>query len=332
MPADMPDVSGVIIGAGACALSPASMAGLHGGERIVRINERDVAHWGDVRWELLVNLFSDELRIDAESRGSERAYVLTRQIDVSSAVDVGTRLSSWGLAFDQPALIGFVKPGGRAHAVGLKEGDRIVAVGAQPVRQWTQFARAIQIAGEQPLIVTVDRQGVRLDVMVTPRSETVQGRIVGRIDVGALSPLKLGDVWVVERQRSTSESIVASMRRTADASILTVRVLWGMLTGEVSLRQLSGPLTMAEGAGVTLNQGVVAFAHFLAIVSISIGVLNLLPVPMLDGGQLLYHLLEALRGVPLSEHAEALGQRVGIGFVTALTALALYNDFLRIFS
>jgi regulator of sigma E protease len=105
-----------------------------------------------------------------------------------------------------------------------------------------------------------------------------------------------------------------------------------MLTGEISLRQISGPVTMAEGAGATLNQGLVPFTLFLAIVSISIGVLNLLPVPMLDGGQLLYHLFEAIKGAPLSERAEALGQRIGIGFVTALTALALYNDFLRILS
>ena len=113
------------------------------------------------------------------------------------------------------------------------------------------------------------------------------------------------------------------MQRTADATVLTVRVLWGMLTGDVSLRQISGPLTMAEGAGTTLKQGATAFILFLAIVSVSIGVLNLLPVPMLDGGQLLYHFLEAIKGSPLSERAEAIGQRIGIAFVTALTALAL---------
>ena len=167
---------------------------------------------------------------------------------------------------------------------------------------------------------------------MTPRKETVNGQSIGRIDVAAIRSLKLGDSWVVDRERSVPEAIVAGVQRTIDATTLTVRVLWGMLTGEVSLRQMSGPITMAEGAGVTLNQGAVAFTLFLAIVSVSIGVLNLLPVPMLDGGQLLYHLLEALKGAPLSERAEAFGQRIGIGFVTALTALALYNDFLRIIS
>ena len=168
--------------------------------------------------------------------------------------------------------------------------------------------------------------------MVSPRAELVGNKRVGRIDVAAISPLKLGDGWLTERQRTVPEAIVGAVVRTYDASVLTVRLLWGMVTGDISLRQISGPLTMAEGAGVTLNQGAVAFTLFLAIVSISIGVLNLLPVPMLDGGQLLYHLFEALKGAPLSERAEAFGQRVGIGFVTALTALALYYDFLRILS
>ena len=168
--------------------------------------------------------------------------------------------------------------------------------------------------------------------MVNPRAELIAKVSVGRIDVGAISPLTLGDSWLTERQRSIPEAIVAAVQRTYDASVLTVRLLWGMLTGDISLRQISGPLTMAEGAGATLSQGAVAFTLFLAIVSISIGVLNLLPVPMLDGGQLLYHLFEALKGAPLSERAEAFGQRLGVGFVTALTALALYNDFLRILS
>ena len=138
-------------------------------------------------------------------------------------------------------------------------------------------------------------------------------------------------VFAPTRRRPLA-AVVDGLQRSVDATVLTVRVLWGMLVGDISLRQISGPLTMAEGAGVTLKQGAVSFALFLAIVSVSIGVLNLLPVPMLDGGQLLYHLFEAIKGAPLSERAEALGQRVGIGFVIALTALALYNDFLRIIS
>ncbi len=313
--------------------TPAAVAGLRGGERILRVNDRDVAHWGDVRWELLAHLFDDQLTLEVEDRGVERSYTLVRSTLVPVTPEgVGARLSGWGLSFDQPAILGSVKAAGPADRAGLQSGDAILAINDQRVRQWNQFTRMIQASPEAPVKLLIDRGGVKLDVSVTPRLETAAGRRIGRIDVAAVNPSTLGDGWVVARQRSAFEAVTAAIARTVDATTLTVRVLWGMIVGDISLRQISGPLTMAEGAGATLNQGAVAFTLFLAIVSISIGVLNLLPVPMLDGGQLLYHLFEAIKGAPLSERAEALGQRVGIGFVTALTALALYNDFLRIIS
>ena len=314
--------------------TPASEAGLTGGEKILRINDQAVAHWGDARWELLTSMFQQELKLDIESRGVERSYTLQRRAEDPDAAppSVAARLSGWGLGFDQPAVIGKVIAAGPAERAGLREGDRIVSVQDRPVRQWSQFTAEIRLAPEQTVRLNVERAGSRQEIVVTPRKDVSNGQTLGRIDVAAISPLKLGDSWVVDRERSSTEAVGAALRRTLDATTLTVRVLWGMLSGEVSLRQISGPITMAEGAGVTLNQGAVAFTLFLAIVSVSIGVLNLLPVPMLDGGQLLYHLLEALKGAPLSARAEAFGQRIGIGFVTALTALALYNDFLRIIS
>ena len=313
--------------------TPAAIAGMRGGETILRINDRAVAHWGDVRWALLTSLFDTEMKVDVDERGVERSVTLTRGESSSEIRDsVGSRLSGWGLVFDQPAVIGMVKEGGPAATARLKSGDQIVSVDGRPIRQWTQLTKAIQAAPGGRVVLGVSRQGATQEIVVNPRAELIAKASVGRIDVGAISPLTLGDSWLTERQRSIPEAIVAAVQRTYDASVLTVRLLWGMLTGDISLRQISGPLTMAEGAGATLSQGAVAFTLFLAIVSISIGVLNLLPVPMLDGGQLLYHLFEALKGAPLSERAEACGQRLGVGFVTALTALALYNDFLRILS
>ncbi len=313
--------------------TPAAIAGMRGGENILRINDRAVAHWGDVRWALLTSLFDTELKLDVEERGAQRSLTLTRGESAATTPDsVGSRLSGWGLVFDQPAIIGTVKEGGPAAAAGLRTGDQIVAVNGQTIRQWTQLTKVVQAASGGQVKLGFSRQGATQEILVKPRGELVAKVSVGRIDVGAINPMTLGDSWVTDRQRSIPEATIAALQRTYDASVLTVRLLWGMVTGDISLRQISGPLTMAEGAGSTLSQGAVAFTLFLAIVSISIGVLNLLPVPMLDGGQLLYHLLEALKGAPLSERAEAFGQRVGIGFVTALTALALYNDFLRIIS
>ena len=315
--------------------TPAAAAGVRGGERIVRIDGHEVGHWSDVRWELLTHLFSDEMRVDADDRGVTRTFTLARgELRRDAGDSVGARLGGWGLNFDQPARIGRVVEGGPASRAGLQSGDEIAAIDGKSIRQWNQLTKAVVQNPNTPLSLTVRRAGSLVEVAVTPRAEPVPAsvRFIGRIDVSAAPATTLGADWIVERQRDVSDAVSEGLRRTKDATMLTARVLWGMVTGEISLRQISGPVTMAEGAGATLNQGLVPFTLFLAIVSISIGVLNLLPVPMLDGGQLLYHLFEAIKGAPLSERAEALGQRIGIGFVTALTALALYNDFLRILS
>jgi len=315
--------------------TPAAVAGVRGGERIVRIDGHEVGHWSDVRWELLTHLFSDQMQVDVEVGGVERSFDLKRDSTAAKGGDsVGARLGGWGLSFDQPARIGGVIAGGPAQGAGVRVGDEVVAVNGQAIRQWNQFTKWVQQSADTALTLTVRRTGQLVDITVTPRREGApkSKASFGRIDVSSAPAATLGDDWIVERQRGIAEAFSEGVRRTADATILTARVLWGMLTGEISLRQISGPVTMAEGAGATLNQGLVPFTLFLAIVSVSIGVLNLLPVPMLDGGQLLYHLFEAIKGAPLSERAEALGQRIGIGFVTALTALALYNDFLRILS
>lgn len=315
------------------ASTPAAVAGMPGGARVIRINDRDVAHWGDLRWQLLVNVFASELSLDAVVGGVERNYRLSRGVDGQLPPEsIGARLAAWGLSFDMPAVVGTVKDGGPAAVAGLKPGDRVVAVNGQPIRQWNQMTRVIQASPGRQVQLSVDRSAAPVDVTLTPRRETIAGREVGRIDIAAANPLAQGSDVLVERQRDIAAAVGDGLQRTVDATVLTVRVLWGMLTGDVSLRQISGPLTMAEGAGTTLKQGATSFILFLAIVSVSIGVLNLLPVPMLDGGQLLYHFLEAIKGSPLSERAEVIGQRIGIAFVTALTALALYNDLLRIIS
>jgi regulator of sigma E protease len=315
--------------------SAAYEAGLRGGERVVSIDDRVVKSWGDVRWQLLSHLFAREFALVATSGGIERTYVLKRA-DVSVGLDQSSapnpRLVSWGLAFDQPAILGRVVDEGPAAKAGLRSGDQIVAVNENPVRQWNEFTQAIQKRAEQPTQIRVLRGGSSAELNVTPRKVEASGATLGRIDVTPIDPTTLGEQWVVNPQRDVFSSVLEGAHRAVEATWLTVRALWGMVTGEISLRQVSGPISMAEGAGTTLKQGSGAFILFLAIVSVSIGVLNLLPVPMLDGGQLLYHFIEAIKGAPLSERVEALGQRVGIGFIAALTGLALYNDFLRMFS
>jgi regulator of sigma E protease len=180
------------------ANTPAAVAGIRGGERILRINDRAVAHWGDVRWEMLTSLFDAELRVDVEDRGTERNLVLTRNESPASTSDsVGTRLSGWGLVFDQPAIIGSAKVGGAAQLAGIKGGDQIVAVEGVPIRQWTQLTRAVQAAPGGQIKLGVSRQGSVQEIVVNPRAELVGGKRIGRIDVAAESPLNLGDGWLI---------------------------------------------------------------------------------------------------------------------------------------
>lgn len=329
----MPDRDLAPVVATPAANTPAYAAGVRGGMRILRVDGREVAHWGDIRWLLLARVFDDTLEVDVDDGGIERSFALQRSLSSSLTPEaIGARLAGWGLSFDQPAQVGTVKAGGPAARAGLETGDRVLSVDGRAVRQWSELTRAIQAAPEVALNFVIERGGTRESVVVTPRADTLAGQRIGRIDIAAAAPDTLAPGSIVNRSRSVGEALEAGALRTFDATVLTVRVLWGMVSGEISLRQVSGPIAMAEGAGATLQQGAVAFTLFLAIVSISLGVLNLLPVPMLDGGQLLYHFFEAIKGAPLSDTAQAVGQRVGIGFVIALTALALYNDILRILS
>jgi regulator of sigma E protease len=314
------------------AETAAAAAGLRGGERITEINGRTVYGWEDVRWQMLAHMFDETLSMKVESGGIERELELVRAPLGTNEDPTGRRLLAWGLGIFQPATIGVVVANGPAATAGLQPNDRVVAVDGRPVDEWGDLTQVIQASANRAITLSLLRDGATIKLTVTPKAVDVDGRSVGRIDVRPASLYETKDAEFSDQRRSYAAAFAEGSYRTWEATRLTVRVLWGMLNGEVSLRQVSGPLTMAEGAGATLKQGSNAFLLFLAIVSISIGVLNLLPVPMLDGGQLLYHLWEAIKGSPPSERALILGQRIGIGFVASLTALALYNDFLRIFT
>jgi regulator of sigma E protease len=330
----MPERSPVAVLGMPRAETAAAAAGIRGGETVKQIAGREIFNWDDVRWQLLVHMFDERMMVTLVDGGIEREVELTRGADTASGDLTARRLTGWGIGIFQPAVIGTVVAGGPAAAAGLVANDRVVSVDGVRVSEWTELTRLIQAAPNRTLELQVVRDSASppLSISVKPKAVNVGERAIGRIDVTPANLLTSKDTEIADAKRGLGAAAVEGVLRTADATALTARVLWGMVTGEVSLRQVSGPLSMAEGAGATLKQGSTAFLLFLAIVSISIAVLNLLPVPMLDGGQLLYHLYEAIKGSPPSERALIFGQRIGIGFVTSLTALALYNDFLRIFS
>jgi regulator of sigma E protease len=281
-----------------------------------------------------------------DAAGQERQRVIdgARLADLSEDAGVLTRL---GLVARRPPLapvIGRVVPGEAAEQAGLLAGDRLLSADGEPISDWAQWVAMVQSKPGQELRVRVERASEILTIAVTPRAvesppaqppkqsgqqperQSAQQNGAPRGRIGA--EVRVDRVYV---RHGPLQALDEAWIKTRDMSWLTVRVIGRMLVGQASVQNLSGPITIAKAAGQTASNGLDAFVKFLAVVSISLGVLNLLPIPILDGGHLLYFLVEGIKGSPLSEHAQLQGQKVGIVLLAALMGLAFFVDLSRIF-
>jgi regulator of sigma E protease len=222
------------------------------------------------------------------------------------------------------AVVGAVAPGSPAEQAGLRRGDRVVRADGETIDGWGQWVDFLQQRPGETVELTVVRGDRELVLTVTLGSVTEGGKTIGRIGVDRQE-------LFIEQRYGIFESVPRGVQKTWDVSVFTVTMIAHMVMGEVSLKNMSGPLSIADIAGSSANAGLAVFLSFLATVSISLGILNLLPIPLLDGGQILYQLAEGIKGAPLSERAMVIGQQIGIFFVIALTGFAFYNDIVRIF-
>jgi regulator of sigma E protease len=317
--------------------SVAARASLAPGDEIVAVGSRQTGTREAVMLAILDQLM-DGGTITLQVRspdGATRAAPLAIVGSPRALTEPGALLPGLGFEFwypAMPAVIGTMQPGSPAERAGLAAGDRIVAVGGTSVADFPALVKLVQPQPGKTLEFTVERAGGRVVVPVEVEAQRDGSKLVGRIGVRPASPGAIPEDMRTRERYGPVASLVRAVDKTWDMSALTVRLLWNVATGDVSVKNLSGPINIAEYAGFSARQGILAFLSFLAIVSVSLFVLNLLPIPILDGGQIVYQLAELVKGSPLSERAQAAGQKVGIFLLLVLMSFAFYNDLSRLFS
>jgi regulator of sigma E protease len=314
----------------------AAAAGIRAGDLVVALDGEPVRSWQDLRWRLTKAQGHEDVALAVEPAGPRAGDPpVTRTLTIGrlqTADWEGNAMAALGLRADlgSPLIAELVagKPGERA---GLKVGDRIVAVDGAAVRSPSDVAAITNAKPGVPVAFRIERGNASEEVTLTPESAEQGGRVIG------LAGLRLKvDPATVERLGLTVrygplEAVLQGARKTWELSVFTLKMLGRIVTGEASLKNISGPLTMADFAGQSAQAGVLVFVGYLALISISLGVLNLLPVPLLDGGHLLYYFAEIFKGSPVSDRAFEVGQRIGMAMLAVLMALALFNDVSRLF-
>jgi len=311
--------------------TPAAAAGLRRGDVVVAVDATSVKSWQELRWRLLKASGQSEVAIDVE-RGGVSA---TRRIALGSLTGLdweGNFMPLLGLKADFGApLIEQVIPDKPAARAGLRQGDRIVAIDGAPVNSPGDVATKTNAQPGAALTFTIERAGATHDVEIVPDAVEQNGRRVGIAGVRlAVDPARAEKLAVTVRY-GLFDALAQGTRKTWELAEFTLRMLGRILIGDASLKNISGPITMADYAGQSAQAGGLVFVGYLALISISLGVLNLLPVPLLDGGHLLYYLAELIKGSPVSDRAFEVGQRIGMAVLAMLMALALFNDLSRLF-
>ena len=316
--------------------SIAAVAGLQKGDEIVAVAGQRSATWNSARIYLLqASLDGDIVSLEIAPEQGPHHQVDLNLFSLDMEQKQGNLFAHLGitpLQLPLPAVIGKVIEGGAAERDGFQSGDEILMVGETQITDWMQWVELVRQSPGKSLQVTVARDSVSQQLMLTPeRTETDTG-VIGRIGAAPVIPKGFGEQLRAEEKYSVLPAISAAFVKTWQMSVLTLRMIGKMIVGEVSLKNLSGPITIATYAGYTATTGLATFLSFLAVVSISLGVLNLLPIPVLDGGHLLNYAIEFFKGGPLSEAVQLKMHQFGLVVLAMLMMLAFYHDLQRLFS
>ena len=315
---------------------PASIvaeAGILPGMEIVGVGGEETGDWESVIYALISHLGDDSVQLKLKAANT------------SYAVDKTLQLAGWKFDPDKESPIGSlgivplggkvlpvveaVVPSSASEKAGLQIGDRIKGVDGDAITEWTQFVERVQQSPAQPLQVTVERGGSEMILILTPDGKKVKGQLVGFV---GLSPqlVPLPDEYRTLLQYGPLQALWHGVQKTWSLITLTFDMIGKLIGGIVSLDNLSGPISIAKGAGSSADYGLVYFLGFLALISVNLGIINLFPLPVLDGGHLVYFLIEAITGKPVSEKIQEVGFRIGAAILMLLMGIALFNDFARL--
>ncbi|MDX9717275.1 RIP metalloprotease RseP [Thauera sp. AutoDN2] len=314
----------------------AQAAGVRDGDLVVAVDEEPVASWQDLRWVLLRHAL-DQREIVLRVRTLEDVDAL-RNLNLSGVAidedgkDLIERIGLKPWRPEIPAVLGRVAEGSAAARAGLLSGDRVLSIADVPIGHWGELVQAVRQAPGRALSFEVERGGERLRFSVVPESAEEGSARIGRIGVGVAEPAPGGVQMFGEVRYGPLEAIGKAVRHTWETSVLSLKMIGRMFTGEVSWKNLSGPVTIADYAGQTAQLGLSHYLKFVALISISLGVLNLLPIPVLDGGHLMYYTAEIIKGGPIPERIMEIGQQIGLALLVMLMAFAFYNDINRLIS
>lgn len=306
------------------AASEAARAGVRGGDTVVAVNGNAVRSWSELRWQI-VHAAVDKSEARLDLRGQHGGtYSATLPASVVGQLDVETDvMDTLGLDLWRPQpRIDKVLADGAGQRAGLQDGDLVLRLDGRPVGDGIAFIEAVRAAPGKALAVDVERGGRALPLSLTPEADP-SGR-------GVIKAMVAQAPEMVTVASGPFEAVARGAQRTWETSVMTLKMIWKMIAGEASWKNVTGPITIADYAGQTARIGLVSYLQFIAFISISLGVMNLLPIPVLDGGHLLYYSLEVLTGRPLSARVGELAQRAGVGLLFMLMALAVFNDLVRL--
>ena len=313
--------------------SQAFLSGIQANDRVIAIDGQPIQFWKELKWQLMqralekkiVTLTVQPTRINQQQQVSQRQI----KIDLShiSAEDVNANfMTQLGLELAlSSAQLGQAQLNSPAAKAGLQVGDKVLTVNDIAIRDGLDFINIVKERPNQILHLLIDRNGKNIYVDATPEAFNSGGKIIGRLQV----EVRFGPE-LAPRYYSLSGAVLDATKQTYETSLITIKMLGKILIGQVSIKNITGPITIANYAGQTASIGLLSYLGFLAFISISLGVMNLLPIPILDGGHLLYYSLEVFLGRPIPERFWSLGQRTGLALLLTLMVVAFYNDINRL--